>query len=279
MCRSFEEDGGEAMIRDITIGQYYSCESPIHKMDPRTKILWVVFYMIWLFVIDSALSYLAVILMTAIIIKASNVPLKFIVRGLKPIVLIVIFTALLNLFLTKGETVLFSKGIFTITKEGTYLAVKMAVRIVLLIMGTSLLTFTTTPTVLTGGLELLLKPLKKIGIPVSVFVMMMSIALRFIPTLLDETDKIIKAQTSRGADFEHGNPIKRVKAMLPILIPLFVSAFRRADELAIAMECRCYNSDGKRTSFRKFTFGKFDLYALVYAVIMCAILIVLKVVQ
>lgn len=266
------------MIRDITIGQYYSCDSPIHRLDPRTKILWVIFYMVSLFVINSVVSYIGIILLTAFIIKLSKVPLKFIMRGLKPIVLIVIFTALLNLFMTKGEEELFHVGIFTITKEGVYLAVKMAVRIVLLIMGTSLLTFTTTPTVLTGGLEVLLKPLKKIGIPVSVFVMMMSIALRFIPTLLDETDKIIKAQTSRGADFEHGNPIKRVKAMLPILIPLFISAFRRADELAVAMECRCYNSECERTSYRRFAFGKYDLCALICAVAMCAILICLKVV-
>ena len=266
------------MIRDITIGQYYSTDSLIHRLDPRTKILWVLFYMILLFVINSAASYAVVILMTAFIIKLSKVPLKFILRGLKPIIVIVIFTALLNLFMTKGDTVVFSKGIFTITEEGIYMAAKMAIRIILLILGTSLLTFTTTPTVLTGGLELLLKPLKKIGIPVSVFVMMMSIALRFIPTLLDETDKIIKAQTSRGADFENGNPIKRVKAMLPILIPLFVSAFRRADELAVAMECRCYSSENERTSYKRFRFGKFDLYALILSIIVCAVIIVLKVV-
>ncbi len=266
------------MIRDITIGQYYNCDSPVHKMDPRTKILWVIFYMIALFVIDGFWSYLAVIAVTAAIIKVSNVPISFILRGLKPIVVIIVFTAILNLFMTKGETVLFSKGIITVTREGIYMATKMAVRIILLIMGTSLLTFTTTPTVLTGGLEVMLKPLKKIGVPVSVFVMMMSIALRFIPTLLDETDKIIKAQMSRGADFEHGNPVKRIKAMLPILIPLFVSAFRRADDLAVAMECRCYNSDGERTSYRRFSFGKYDLYALLWAAGLCIILICLKVI-
>ncbi len=266
------------MIRDITLGQYYSGESPLHRMDPRTKILWVVFYMILLFVINSVASYITVILMTAFVIKVSGVPLKFIMKGLKPIIMIVIFTALLNLFMTPGEKELVSFWGLTITMEGIFMATKMAVRIVLLILGTSLLTFTTTPTVLTGGLEVLLKPLKKIGVPVSVFVMMMSIALRFIPTLLDETDKIIKAQTSRGADFENGNPIKRIKAMLPILIPLFVSAFRRADELAVAMECRCYNADGERTSYRRFTFGRIDLYALIFTLLMCAILIVLKVV-
>lgn len=266
------------MIRDITIGQYYDCESPIHKMDPRTKILWTLFYMIALFLIDGVIPYIAIIAFTAIIIKVSNIPLRFMLRGLKPIMILVVFTALLNLFMTPGETVLFSKGIFTVTKEGLFLAIKMAVRIVLLIIGSSILTLTTTPTVLTGGLEVLLSPLKKVGVPVSVFVMMISIALRFIPTLLDETDKIIKAQTSRGADFEHGNPLQRIKAMVPILVPLFVSAFRRADELAVAMECRCYNCDGVRTSYRRFCFGKYDLYALIYLIFMCSILIAVKVV-
>ncbi len=266
------------MIRDITIGQYYNAESPIHKMDPRTKILWVLLYMIALFVIDSVSAYVAIAIMTAVVIAASKVPLKFIMRGLKPIILIVIFTALLNLFMTDGEEIFFKGKAFAITKEGIILASKMAVRIVLLILGTSLLTFTTTPTVLTGGLEVLLMPLKKIGVPVSVFVMMMSIALRFIPTLLDETDKIIKAQTSRGADFETGNPIKRIKAMIPILIPLFVSSFRRADELATAMESRCYNSDGERTSYRRFRFGRYDLYALISVILMAGIFIALKVV-
>ena len=266
------------MIRDITIGQYYSTESVIHRLDPRTKILWAMFYMVLLFVIDSVYSYLAVILMTVFIIKLSRVPVKFIMRGLKPIIFIVVFTAILNLFFTKGGAVLFKIGSVPVTKEGVFTAGKMATRIILLIMGTSLLTFTTTPTVLTGGLEVLLKPLKKIGIPVSVFVMMMSIALRFIPTLLDETDKIIKAQTSRGADFENGNPFKRMKAMLPILIPLFVSAFRRADELAVAMECRCYNSDNERTSFRRFSFKKRDLFAFIFTSVVCAGIIALEVV-
>lgn len=266
------------MIRDITIGQYYDCESPIHKMDPRTKILWTIFYMAVLFMIEGIASYLVVILATIAVIKISNIPFRFMVRGLKPIMILIVFTALLNLFMTPDETVLFSKGIFKITLEGLYLATKMAVRIVLLIIGSSILTLTTTPTVLTGGMELLLSPLKKIGVPVSVFVMMVSLALRFIPTLLDETDKIIKAQTSRGADFEHGNPIKRIKAMLPILIPLFVSAFRRADELAVAMECRCYNTDVQRSSYRRFTFGRYDFYALIYALAMSAVLVVIKVV-
>lgn len=265
------------MIRDITLGQYYDTQSPIHKMDPRTKILFTVFYMVTLFLIDGIYAYTAILLLTALIIALSNIPLKFMVKGLKPILLLVVITALLNLFMTPGEE-LFRYGFLKITKEGIFMASKMAVRIILLIIGSSVLTLTTTPTVMTGGLELLLSPLKKIGIPISVFVMMISIALRFIPTLIDETDKIIKAQTSRGADFENKNPLKRIKAMIPILIPLFVSAFRRADDLAVAMECRCYNADSKRTSYRQFRFGKYDLYALIWAVVFTILLVIIKVV-
>ncbi len=267
------------MIRDITIGQYYDTNSPIHKMDPRTKILLTLFYMVLLFLVDGVLSYLSIIIFTAYVIFVSNIPLKFMLKGLKPILFLVIITALLNLFMTPGDKILFSKGIFKVTDAGVSMAVKMSVRITFLIIGSSILTLTTTPTVLTGGLELLLSPLKKIKIPISVFVTMISIALRFIPTLIDETDKIIKAQTSRGADFEHGNPIKRIKSMIPILIPLFVSSFRRADELAVAMECRCYNADAKRTSYRKFTFGKYDLYALISIILLILTLIIIKVVQ
>ena len=266
------------MIRDITIGQYYDAPSPIHKMDPRTKILWTLLYMVALFVVNGLWSYIVLTALTAFVIAVSKIPLKFMLRGLKPIILLVIITAALNLFMTPGETQLASWGFLTITLEGVYMATKMAVRIILLIIGTSILTLTTTPTVLTGGLEVLLSPLKKIGVPISVFVTMIGIALRFIPTLLDETDKIIKAQTSRGADFENKNPIKRIKSMIPILIPLFVSAFRRADELAVAMECRCYNADAKRSSYRRFSFGKYDFYALVTAIILVAILIAIKVV-
>lgn len=266
------------MLRDITIGQYYAADSAIHRMDPRTKILWTIFYMTALFMCGGAAQYAVMILFTLWLVKKSRVPLGFVVRGLKPIVVIVIMTALLNVFMTPGETVLFSKGIFTVTLEGVYMAVKMTVRIILLITASSLLTLTTTPTVLTGGLELLLNPLKKIGIPIQIFVMMMSIALRFIPTLLEETDKIIKAQMSRGADFESGSPVKRVKAMIPILIPLFVGAFRRADELAVAMECRCYNCDSERTSYRRYSFGKYDMAALLCAAALCIALIIIKVV-
>lgn len=265
------------MIRDITLGQYYDTESPIHKMDPRTKILFTVFYMVTLFLIDGIYAYTAILLLTALIIALSNIPLKFMLKGLKPILLLVVITALLNLFMTPGDE-LFGYGFLKITKEGIFMASKMAIRIILLIIGSSVLTLTTTPTVMTGGLEILLSPLKKIGIPISVFVMMISIALRFIPTLIDETDKIIKAQTSRGADFENKNPLKRIKAMIPILIPLFVSAFRRADDLAVAMECRCYNADSKRTSYRQFRFGKYDFYALLWAVVFTILIVIIKVV-
>lgn len=266
------------MIRDITIGQYYDTTSPIHKLDPRTKLLWTLFYMIALFAVSGFWSYVAITAVTCIVIALSKIPVKFMLRGLKPIILLVIITAALNLFMTQGETIVLEKGIFKITLEGIYMASKMAARIILLIIGTSILTLTTTPTVLTGGLEVLLSPLKKIGVPISVFVTMIGIALRFIPTLLDETDKIIKAQTSRGADFENKNPIKRIKSMIPILIPLFVSAFRRADELAVAMECRCYNADANRSSYRRFVFGKCDLYALISAVFLTIILVAIKVV-
>lgn len=266
------------MLRDITLGQYYAGESPVHKADARTKILWTLMYTVILFMIDGPVMYGILTAVTAAVVLLSHIPIKFILRGIKPILLLIVFTAVLNLFMTPGQEILFSFKMLTVTKEGVHLAIKMVVRIVLLIIGTSLLTLTTTPTVLCGGLEILLSPLKKIGVPVSVFVMMMSIALRFIPTLLDETDKIIKAQTSRGADFEAKNPIMRVKAMLPILIPLFISAFRRADELAVAMECRCYNCDIPRTGYRRYRFGKYDVYALLLFSAMCAMLIGVKVV-
>ncbi|MGN1098163.1 MAG: energy-coupling factor transporter transmembrane component T family protein [Clostridia bacterium] len=265
------------MLRDITLGQYYNTKSPLHAMDPRTKILWVLFYMIVLFAANSVWEYALIIAFTAVVIKISGVPLKFITRGLKPIVMIMLFTVGLNLFMTPTGTVLWRLWIFKITDEGIVLAAKMAVRLVLLIMGTSLLTLTTSPISLTGGIERLLAPFRKIGVPSHEIAMMMSIALRFVPTLMEETDKIIKAQTSRGADFESGNIIQRIKAMVPILVPLFISAFRRADELATAMECRCYNGGNNRTSLREFAFHGEDVMALVWAVALLAGFIVLKI--
>lgn len=265
------------MLRDITLGQYYNTKSPIHAMDPRTKILWVIFYMFVLFAASSVWEYALVIIFTIAVIKISNVPLKFITRGLKPIALIMVFTVVLNLFMTPTGEEIFRIWIFKITDEGIYLAVKMSIRLVLLIMGTSLLTLTTSPIALTGGIERLLSPFRRIGVPSAEIAMMMSIALRFIPTLMEETDKIIKAQTSRGADFESGNLLQRVKAMIPILVPLFISAFRRADELATAMECRCYNSSGVRTSLREFKFAFPDLIALLWGIVLLAGIVALKI--
>ena len=265
------------MLRDITLGQYYNTKSPLHDMDPRTKILGVIFYMVALFSASSVWEYAFVVLFTFAVIKISNVPVKFITRGLKPIVIILMFTLVLNLFMTPGGTELFRLWIFRITDQGVILAAKMAVRLVLLIMGTSLLTLTTSPIALTGGLERLMSPLRRIGVPSHEIAMMMSIALRFIPTLMEETDKIIKAQTSRGADFESGNLIQKVKAMVPILVPLFVGAFRRADELAVAMECRCYNGGNNRTSLRLLAFRKVDVMALVWFAVLAAGIVALKI--
>lgn len=266
------------MLRDITLGQYYNTQSPLHRMDPRTKILWVIFYMAVLFTASSVWEYAAIVIFTAAVIKVSNVPLSFITRGLKPIVVLMLFTVVLNLFMTPLGNVVWQWKFLKITDQGVIIAAKMVVRLVLLIMGSSLLTLTTSPIVLTGGIERLLSPFSKIGVPAHEIAMMMSIALRFIPTLMEETDKIIKAQTSRGADFESGNIFRRVKAMIPILVPLFISAFRRADELAVAMECRCYQGGRNRTSLRRFEFSGVDLWALIWAAVLLGVVIALKVV-
>ncbi len=266
------------MLRDITLGQYYNTKSPIHSMDPRTKLLWTLFYMTVLFAAGSVWEYVLVALFTATIIKISNVPIRFITRGLKPILVIMLFTVALNIFMTPTGDVIWRFGILKITDDGLITAGKMAARLIMLIMGSSLLTLTTSPIALTGGIERLLKPFRKIGLPGHEIAMMMSIALRFIPTLMEETDKIIKAQTSRGADFESGNIFHRVKAMIPILVPLFVGAFRRADELALAMECRCYNGGENRTSLREYAYKRVDFAALLCAILLLAGIIALKVV-
>ncbi|MGM9917534.1 CbiQ family ECF transporter T component [Anaerotignum sp.] len=235
------------MIRDITIGQYYPAESPIHRMDARLKLTVTFIFIVTLFLVNTFIGYLFVIASMGLVIKASKVPLKFMLKGLKSIMIIILFTAFINLFMTRGETVLVKVGIFSITMEGVLLAIKMCVRLVLLIVGSSILTLTTTPIQLTDAIEYILKPFKKIGVPAHEIAMMMTIALRFIPTLLDETDKIMKAQQARGADFDTGNLIQKAKALIPILVPLFISAFRRAEELAMAMEARCYHGDEHRT--------------------------------
>ena len=248
------------MLRDITLGQYYPADSVIHKLDPRVKLFSTMIYIISLFCFRgvAALAIATVFLIT--VIKLSKVPFKFMVKGLKAIMILMLITAVFNLFLTPGEA-LVSVWRFTITKEGVTSAVLMAIRLTYLILGTSIMTLTTTPNQLTDGLEKALMPLSKIGVPVHAIAMMMSIALRFIPILIEETDKIMKAQMARGADFESGNLLKKVKSMIPLLVPLFVSAFRRADDLAMAMEARCYNGGEGRTKMKPLVYHKRDYIA------------------
>ena len=248
------------MIRDITIGQYYQTDSVIHRLDPRVKLMGTLVYIISLFLGRNIWLYLLATIFLAVVIKLSKVPLKFILKGLKAVVVIIALSAAFNLFLTAGEPLIKIWKI-TITKEGLILAIFMVVRLIYLIMGSSLMTLTTTPNNLTDGLEKGLGFLKVIHVPVHEIAMMMSIALRFIPILIEETDKIMKAQTARGADFNNGNIIKRAKAMIPILVPLFISAFRRANELAMAMEARCYHGSEGRTKMKPLKYKKRDRIA------------------
>lgn len=252
------------MIRDITIGQYYPANSKLHRLDPRVKIMCTLFYLISLFLVKSVLGYAVATLFLVMIVRMSKVPLKFILKGLKPIMMLLMITVVFNLFLTKGGEVLFEVWIFQVTEEGLRTAVYMAVRLIYLIIGSSLMTFTTTPNALTDGIEKLLWPFNKIKLPVHEIAMMMSIALRFIPILLEETDKIMKAQIARGADLESGNIIQKAKSMIPILVPLFVSAFRRANDLAMAMEARCYRGGEGRTKMKPLVYQGRDYAA--YAV-------------
>lgn len=262
-------------LKDITLGQYFPGHSFVHKLDPRTKLLAVVLYIVALFLAKSFLTYGIMFLLLAVSIAISKVPLKSIVRGLKPVVFIVVFTAILNLFYTPGDHVLVKIWILTIKLEGVFNAFFMVVRILMLIAGTFLLTYTTSPILLTDALESLLGPLKKIKVPVHELAMIMSIALRFIPTLIEETDKIMSAQRARGADFESGNLIQRAKALIPLLVPLFISAFRRADELAVAMECRCYHGGEGRTRLRQLHYVGRDYFVLVLFVVLTVLVGVL----
>lgn len=250
------------MIRDITIGQYYQTKSVLHSLDPRVKLLGTLIFIISLFLGMNIWVYLVATLALLSLIIASNVPFKFIVRGLKAILILIMISALFNLFLTPG-TVILKVWKITITDRGLQTAIFMVIRLVYLIMGSSLMTLTTTPNNLTDGLEKGLSFLKYIKVPVHEIAMMMSIALRFIPILIDETDKIMRAQQARGADFETGNFIKRAKAMVPILVPLFISAFRRADDLAMAMEARCYHGSKGRTKMKPLKYGKNDYLAYI----------------
>ena len=240
-------------LKDITLGQYFPGNSPVHRLDPRTKLICVVLYIVALFLAAWFVTYAVMLAVLAGSIYLSKVPVKSVFRGLKPVLFIVVFTAVLNLFYTPGDTVLAQFWVFTITLEGVWRAFFMVVRIMMLISGTFLLT---------DGLESLLGPLKMVRVPVHELAMMMSIALRFIPTLIEETDKIMSAQRARGADFESGNLIQRAKALLPLLVPLFISAFRRADELATAMECRCYHGGEGRTRLRQLKYKAADYVTL-----------------
>ena len=267
------------MLRDITIGQHFPGNSLVHRFDPRLKLVLTIAYIVLLFAASNPLGLALSILFLAAMYKVAKIPGKMILKSLKPILPIVIFTAVLNLFFVSGEgEPLVHIWFLTIYAEGVRYAVLMAVRVMALIAGTSLLTYTTSPIVLTDAIEQLLKPLGKLHFPVHELAMMMSIALRFIPTLIQETDKIISAQKARGADFDSGNLIQKAKALIPILIPLFISSFRRAEELAIAMECRCYHGDEGRTSLRQLRYAGRDYGLVVFSIALCAGIVVLRVV-
>ena len=264
------------MLKDITLGQYFPGNSPVHRLDPRTKLIMLVVYIVALFCAVNWISYAVVFAFLAVTIAVSTIPVKAIVRGMKPLVLILVFTGVLNLFFTAGEgTPLIDFWVITVYAEGVVRAIFMMVRILMLISGTFLLTYTTSPISLTDGLESLLNPLKAIRLPVHELSMMMCIALRFIPTLIEETDKIMSAQKARGADFETGSLLQRVKALVPILVPLFISAFRRADELATAMECRCYQGGEGRTKMKLLRFSYFDFVAFGIGVLLVVVVSVL----
>ncbi len=264
------------MLKDITLGQYYPGDTLVHRLDPRTKLILTLVYIVALFTAAVYAGYVLVFLFLAVSILVSRIRLRSILSGLKPLIIIVLITGILNLFYTRGEHLLVHFWRISIYWEGVETAIFMALRIMLLIAGTLLLTYTTSPLQLTDGLESLLNPLKKIHVPVHELAMMMSIALRFIPTLIEETDKIMSAQRARGADFETGGLIAKAKAMLPLLIPLFVSAFRRADELATAMESRCYHGGDGRTRMKQLRMARRDWIALAVGALLLALVILLR---
>ncbi len=266
------------MLSDITLGQFFPGNSFIHRLDPRCKILMVIAYITGIFVIDTLWGYLLLGAFLSACILVSKVPIRFMLKGLKPVMFFIVLTGLFNLFLTSSGKTLWQYSFLEIKDEGLFNAVFMILRLFFLILGTSLLTFTTSPIMLTDGIESLLSPFRKIGLPNHEIAMMMSIALRFIPTLAEETDKIIKAQSARGADFETGNILRRAKAMVPILIPLFISAFRRAEELATAMECRCYRGGKNRTKLKVLRLGLVDFIGWAVIVLLFAGIILLNMV-
>lgn len=262
------------MLKDITLGQFFPGNSVIHRLDPRTKLLAVIAYIVSIFLADGIWSYLLCITGLTAVILISRIQLRLILKSLKPVVLIVLFTAILNMFYVAGEPLITIWKI-TITKEGLATAAAMSLRIILLIAATALVTYTTSPIALTDAIESLLGPLKKLHVPVHEFAMMMTIALRFIPTLINETDKIMSAQKARGADFESGNVLRRAKALVPVLVPLFISAFRRADDLAVAMECRLYHGGAGRTRLRSLRYTLLDLWGGLASAAVCAGILVL----
>ena len=260
------------MIRDITLGQYYPVDSALHRLDPRTKFIGTLVFIVSIFVFQSALGYVIATIFLASMIFLSKVPVKFMFKGLKAVFFILLITVVFNMILTPGET-LWSWGFLKVTREGLIMAGKMAIRLTYLVIGSSIMTLTTTPNQLTDGLERLMQPLAAIHVPVHEIAMTMSIALRFIPILLEETDKIMKAQIARGADFENGNLIQKVKNMVPLLVPLFISAFRRANDLAMAMEARCYHGGDNRTQMKPLKYKKRDhiAYLILFAYLAVAI--------
>ena len=262
------------MLSDITLGQYFPGNSVIHRMDPRMKLILTIVYIVGVFMVGNLLGYAIALAFLYLIVRLAGIKFSYLAKGVKPLRFIIIFTFLLNLFFVQGETPLLSLGFYTLTLEAVENATFFALRLVFLVMGTSVLTLTTSPVQLTDGLERLMKPLQKVHFPSHELAMMMTIALRFIPTLLEETDKIKKAQMARGADFESGNLIDRAKAMIPLLVPLFVSAFKRANDLAMAMEARCYRGGDQRTRLRELKYTKLDLYgALAMAAYMVVIIL------
>ena len=263
------------MLKDVTLGQYFPGNTLIHRLDPRTKLIFIVLYIAAIFTAKSYISYAIVILVLVACVAISKIKPKSLLSGLKPLMIVIAITAVLNILFTRGEHVLLSFWKLTITWEGIRTAVFMVLRLVLLIAGTFLLTYTTSPIAMTDGLEQLLNPLKKIKVPVHELAMMMSIALRFIPTLIEETDKILSAQKARGADFDTGGILQKAKALLPLLVPLFISAFRRADELAVAMESRCYHGGEGRTRMKVLTMARIDWIALILSILFLAGIIVL----
>ena len=263
------------MLKDITLGQYFPGNTIIHRLDPRTKLIFVVIYIVAIFTAKSYISYAIVILVLIACVAVSRIRPKSLISGLKPLMIVIAITAVLNILFTRGEHVLVSFWKLTISLEGIRTAVFMVLRLALLIEGTFLLTYTTSPIAMTDGLERLLNPLKKLKVPVHELAMMMSIALRFIPTLIEETDKILSAQKARGADFDTGGILQKAKALLPLLVPLFISAFRRADELAVAMESRCYHGGEGRTRMKVLNMARRDWITLGLSIIFLAGIIVL----